>query len=119
MVATRALDLADGSFELRFALDRDFLERIARRSAVVHVVHGVIALALSLAALEWILRAKLARPLAQIAHRIRSMRRGGGWEPALPSADAEIAEVVDALRELGPALHEQVLASRSTASRRG
>lgn len=109
VVATRALELADGSFELRFALDRDYLERIARRSAIVHVVHGAIALAISLVALEWILRAKLARPLAHIAHRIRSMRRGGGWEPVLPSADAEIAEVADALRELGPALHEQVL----------
>jgi len=36
------------------------------------------------------------------------MRRGGGWEPRLPSADAEISEVAEALRELGPALHEQV-----------
>lgn len=110
VLASRPVDLADGRFELRFALEPGFLERLARRSAVVHGIQGIVALAISLGALEWILRAKLARPLAHVAHRIRSMRRGGGWEPVLPRADAEIAEVVDAVRELGPALHEQVLA---------
>jgi len=107
-LATRGLDLSDGVFELRYALDRTFLLSLARRSALVHAMHGLVALALSLAALDWILRAKLARPLRQIAHQIRFMRRGGGWEPKLPIADAEITEVADALRELGPALHDQV-----------
>lgn len=109
VVASRRLDLADGPFDLRFSLDLVFLERLARRSAVVHAAHGLVALALVLAVLDWILRAKLARPLRHIAHRIRFMRRGGGWEPVLPRADAEIAEVADALRDLGPAMHEQVL----------
>ena len=109
VVAGRRLDLVDGAFELRYSVDPRFVRQVARRAAAVHAIDGLIALAIGLAALEWILHAKLARPLKHIAHRIRFMRRGGGWEPVLPRADAEIAEVADALRELGPAMHRQVL----------
>jgi hypothetical protein len=109
VVASTRLDLADGAFELRFSLDPAFISGLARRAALVHVAYGVIAVVAGLAALEWIVRARLARPLKHIAHRIRFMRRGGGWEPILPRADAEIAEVAEALGELGPAMHRQVL----------
>lgn len=107
-VASRRLELSGRSFDLRYLADPAFVARLSARSAMIHVLHGLAAIAVALFALDWILRAKLARPLHRIAHQIRFMRSGGGWEPRLPAADAEISEVSEALRDLGPALHDQV-----------
>lgn len=108
VLARRALELADGRFELRYASDAPWTVGLQRRAVAFHLVLGVAALAALLAGAEWILRRRLVIPLSRFAHQVRFMRDGGGWAPRLPSADSELGELARALEDLGPALHAQV-----------
>lgn len=117
LLSVRAISLREGVYELRYAVSRPSLRRAALRSAATYATFGLAFTVTALIGLDLLLRARVAYPLRRLAHQIRFMRSGGGWEPVLPAADAEIAEVNDALRELGPALHEQVQ-SRIEAERR-
>jgi hypothetical protein len=79
-----------------------------KRALVFHLALGATSLLILVAGAEWILRARLVEPLRRMAHQVRFMRRGGGWQPKLPPLDAELTEVGRALEELGPALDAQM-----------
>lgn len=108
IIASRPLDLSDGRFVLRYRSNAPWLARLLRRALTFHLSLGAVALGILLAGAEWILRARLIEPLRRMAHQVRFMRMGGGWEPKLPPSDAELAVLGRALEELGPALHAQV-----------
>lgn len=108
VMARRSIQLVEGTFELRYRVDAPWLGRLMKRALLFHLVLGAAALVVLLAGAEWILRARLVEPLRRFAHQVRFMRSGGGWEPKLPQADAELGDLARALVELGPALHEQV-----------
>lgn len=108
VVARRSVQLADGTFELRYRADAPWLDSLMKRALVFHLVLGVAALGVLVFGAEWILRARLVEPLRRFAHQVRFMRSGGGWKPKLPPSDAELTDLARALEELGPALHAQV-----------
>lgn len=108
LLATQPLELAQGPYELRYRTNGARLAEAARRSVLVHAGLGLLTLVALLAGIEWILRRRVISPLHDISHQVRNMKRGGGWVPVLPSTDAEIAEVAEAVGELGPALGAQV-----------
>jgi hypothetical protein len=116
-IAKRPLSLREGAYVLGYSLATSALDERARSTVAIHAGFGLAALLLALLALDFLVRARLAFPLRRLAHQIRFMRSGGGWSPVLPAADAEITEVNEALKELGPALHEQ-LQTRIEAERR-
>jgi hypothetical protein len=116
-VAKRSVSLREGPYVLRYSLATSVIDERARSTVAIHAGFGLAALLVALFALDFLVRARLAFPLRRLAHQIRFMRSGGGWSPILPAADAEITEVNDALKELGPALHEQ-LQTRIEAERR-
>lgn len=117
VVAQRPLAVEGKALQLRYGLERSMVHELMVRSALVHLAAGGILLVLALVVLRTLMRARFGFPLRRLAHQIRFMGAGGGWEPVLPAADAEIAEVNDALRALGPALASQVSA-RIEAERR-
>lgn len=117
VVAQRHVDVEGKALQLRYGLERTMVRELMVRSALVHLAAGGILLVVALAVLRTLMRARFGFPLRRLAHQIRFMGAGGGWEPVLPAADAEIAEVNDALRALGPALAGQVSA-RIEAERR-
>ncbi len=108
VIASRTIELAEGRFVLRYRSDAPRLARLLKRALTFHLVLGAVALGILLVGSEWILRARLVEPLRRIAHQVRFMRTGGGWKPKLPPSDAELADLGQALEELGPALHAQV-----------
>lgn len=108
VLAQRTLELEDGRYVLQYRADPPWLERLTRRAVALHVLQGVIALALLLAGVDWITRRHLVAPLGRIAHQVRFMGSGGGWSPSLPGVDTELAGVEGALLALGPSLHGQV-----------
>jgi hypothetical protein len=108
LVARRSIQVADGTFELRYRADAPWLARLVRRALAFHLVAGAAALVVLLFGAELILRARLIEPLRRFAHQVRFMRSGGGWKPKLPPSDAELTDLARALEELGPALHAQV-----------
>lgn len=108
VVARRSIQLANGTFELRYRAGAPWLTHLMERALAFHLGLGAAALAVLLAGAEWILRARLVEPLRRFAHQVRFMCSGGGWKPTLPPSDAELTELARALEELGPALHEQV-----------
>ena len=109
IVATRHIDLSDGAYELRYGAEDAWIDEVTRRTVLLHVLHGAIALGVLVLGAEWILRTRLVAPLRGLAHQVRFMASGGGWSPHLPEADAELGEVRLALAEMGPALHAQVV----------
>lgn len=109
VLATQPLSLVDGDFELRYRADPRKFRAIAVRSATTHVVYGVLVLGALIGGTQWILRRKLLAPLSRIAHKVDSMRKGGGWLPILPPTDSELAGLARSVRELGPGLENQVL----------
>jgi hypothetical protein len=106
-LASRTLDLRDGTWELRYAVSPDRYREALRRSIAMHSIHALLALAVLIAGFEWILRRHLVRPLRAIAYQIHLMRRGG-WSPDLPAADRELDELERAVGTLGPVLEGQV-----------
>jgi hypothetical protein len=110
VVAQRPLTLDGTTLQLRYGVDRAVAQELLVRSALVHLAAGGILLVVAFIVLRTLLRARVGFPLRRLAHQIRFMGAGGGWEPVLPAADAEISEVNDALRALGPALASQVSA---------
>lgn len=108
VAARRTIELADGTFELRYGVDSPWLSRLRNRSLVFHLAFGGGALVVLLLGAEWIVRRRILEPLRRFAHQIRFMRDGGGWKPKLPPSDSELADVASALEELGPALEAQV-----------
>lgn len=108
VLVAEALRLAEGPHELRYRIDGSRLAEAARRSILVHAGLGFLTLLALLGGTEWILRRRLVGPLHQISHQVRHMKSGTGWLPVLPATDVEIAEVADAVAELGPALGAQV-----------
>ena len=112
LVARQALSLAggnaEGSLELRYLGDATRLRELTRRSVVLHVIHGLLTLAVLLAGMEWILRRNLIAPLQSLSHQVDRMRRGGGWVPVIPPTDVELGGLAEAVNGLGPALEVQV-----------
>lgn len=108
VVAVRPLLVQGVELQIAYGMNPSEMRRVLLRSALVHVAAGGLLLVLALVALNALMRARVRFPLGRLAHQIRFMGSGGGWEPRLPPADAEIAEVNDALRGLGPALTDQV-----------
>jgi hypothetical protein len=109
-VAVQPIALDEGRFTLVYRPDRARLERMARRSALVHVILGAAALLGLLLGTEWILRRRLVAMVGAFSLQVRHMIHGVGWHPRLPTADAELTDLASALGELGPALEEQVRA---------
>ena len=99
---------AEGSLELRYLGDVTRLQKFTRRSVVLHVIHGLLTLAVLLAGMEWILRRNLIAPLQSLSHQVDRMRRGGGWVPVMPPTDVELDGLAGAVNGLGPALEKQV-----------
>lgn len=108
LVVTQPLILRDGSFELRYRSDPSWLQMVARRSVLLHLFHGVLALVALLLGTDLILRRRLVAPLAHIAHELELMARGWGWSASLPAADQELARLSHAITGLGPSLTSQV-----------
>ncbi len=108
VLARRGLALGGADLELRYLADPVRLGRLTRRSALIHSIHGLVALAALLAGIEWILRRKLVAPLHAMSHQVTLMRDGRGWAPRLPGTDEELRELSEALRGLGPGLEQQV-----------
>jgi hypothetical protein len=108
VLARRHLSLKDAELELHYRAARARLDSLTRRVILIHSIHGFVALAGLLAGTEWILRRKLLAPLHAIAHQVGLMRDGRGWAPRLPHIDAELCELSEALRRLGPGLEQQV-----------
>ena len=108
VLARRRLTLRDARLELRYHVDPARLGRLLQRTAIIHSLHGVVALAALLAGTEWILRRKLMVPLHAMSHQVSLMRDGRGWTPRLPGADEEFRELSEALLGLGPGLEQQV-----------
>lgn len=108
VLAAREISIADGTFELVYRKDPERFRQIAARSVLIHVLHGILALATLLAGTEWILRRQLLAPLAKISHQVNHMRRGGGWLTILPRTDTELEGLAGAVKDLGPGLEGQV-----------
>lgn len=108
ILARRRLALADSELELRYRVDPARIRDLTRRPALIHSLHGIVALAALVAGTEWILRRKLLVPLQAMSHQVELMREGHGWAPRLPGADEELRELSDALLGLGPGLERQV-----------
>lgn len=108
VIATRALALREGAFELRYSSSGDRLEQTMWRSVAMHLLYGVVALAALLAGTEWILRANLLAPLRSLSRQIERMRDGHGWLSRVPPTDEELSSVAGAVADLGPALERQV-----------
>lgn len=108
VVARQALSFGGESFELRYLADVTRAREMTRRSVLLHVGHGLVALVILLAGMEWILRRNLIAPLRAMSHQVERMQNGGGWHPVLPPTDSELAELASAVKDLGPGLEEQV-----------
>lgn len=108
IVATRELQLRDGRFELRYRADTEHLWQATRRSALLHTIHGLIALGALLLGVGWIFRNNLEAPLSRMSHEVKLIGGGGGWRPMIPPADSELDDLATALKDLGPSLEEQV-----------
>lgn len=108
VLARRRLALRDADLELRYRVDSARLGGLVRRSARIHAVYGLVALAALLAGTEWILRRKLMAPVRAMSHQVALMRDGRGWTPRLPGTDEELRELSEALLGLGPGLERQV-----------
>jgi len=108
ILARHRLALADADLELRYRADPVRLRDLTRRPALIHSLHGIVALAALVAGTEWILRRKLLAPLQAMSHQVTLMREGHGWTPRLPGADEELRELSEALLGLGPGLERQV-----------
>lgn len=109
LLAAQRLSLAEGDFELRYRVGSGQLAAWTRRSIAIHGLHGAIAIALMLGGLAWILRRHLVEPVQAMALQVRHMARGVGWQPPLPAADLEVSDLASALRDLGPAMEDQVM----------
>lgn len=107
IVETQLLDLREGPFELRYRNDPSWLPEVARRSVLLHLVHGVLALAALLVGTELILRRRLVAPLAHISHEVELMGRGWGWRASVPATDQELERLSHAISGLGPSLTSQ------------
>lgn len=108
VVAERPLAAGGRAMLLSYGIERAAVRALLLRSALVHLASGGVLLVFAVLVLRTLLRARFGFPLGRLAHQIRFMGSGGGWEPVLPAADAEISEVNDALRALGPALTGQI-----------
>lgn len=108
VLARRPLLVGDRWYELRYSVAPGWARQVTLRALVSHTVLGVAMMVLTILGIEHILARKLLRPLAAMAHQVRHMRRGGGWEPRLPETDDELTDLAAALRELAPALDAQV-----------
>jgi hypothetical protein len=108
ILARHRLVLRDADLELRYRIDPARVRYLTRRPALIHSLHGIIALAALVAGTEWILRRKLLIPLQVMSHQVTLMREGHGWSPRLPGADEEFRELSEALLGLGPGLERQV-----------
>lgn len=109
LLAAQRLPLAEGDFELRYRVGGGQLAAWTRRSIAIHGLHGAIAVALMLGGLAWILRRHLVEPVQAMALQVRHMARGVGWQPQLPTADLEVRDLAAALRDLGPAMEDQLM----------
>ncbi len=109
LLASRELKLRDGDYDLRYLSDRGRQGAAVRRSVLIHMVHGFVALLGLLVGTEWILRRKLVAPVRALSHQVNRMREGGGWLPRVPVMDAELDGLAQALRRLGPGLERQAL----------
>lgn len=128
-LAVQPLSLAEGQYSLRYRVNPDRLAAWGRRAIVIHSLHGALALSLMLLGVAWILKRKLVEPVHAMSLQVRHMVRGAGWQPRMPATDAEVSELAAALRELGPAMEDQVSSwveaerraavARSLASLRG
>jgi hypothetical protein len=107
-VWTRDLRMADGSFTLRYRLDPSRLSAMTWQVLPMHIVAGFVVLALLLLLVGSIVNKSILAPLAAGKHQLAHMKRGGGWLTALPAVDAELDPLYSAIRELGPALEDQV-----------
>lgn len=108
VIAAHELVLGEGAFELRYRGESPQTRDAVRQSVLLHLLHGLLALAALLAGTEWILRRGLVGPLEHIAHQVGRMQKGGGWLPRLPPSVRELDDLEIALRRLGPALESQV-----------
>ena len=108
LAAVQPLELREGPYELRLQSDPYWLRNVARRSVLLHLFHGALALGALLLGTEWILRRRLVAPLAHIAHEVDLMTRGWGWRASLPATDRELEGLARAIAKLGPSLASQV-----------
>jgi hypothetical protein len=108
VLARRELSLRDARLELRYRADPARLSRVTRAAVLIHSVHGFVALAALLVAVEWILRRNLLAPLRSLTHQIGLIRDGRGWTVKPLETDQELRELSDALRGMGPGLEQQV-----------
>lgn len=108
VLARRTLVLHDATLELTYRADPARLARVTREAAMIHSIHGLVALAALLLGVEWVLRRNLLAPLHSLTHQIGLIRDGRGWLVRPPETDQELGELSDALRGLGPGLEQQV-----------
>ena len=80
-------------------MSRDYLQRQAFASAQWVLWSGLLSLALVLGLIALVLRAHVARPLAELTRATEAMSAGGN-EPALTSRADELGELAASFREM-------------------
>lgn len=107
-IAERLVNIAGSPYSLRYTVDASRAIPMLRRTAISHLLYGLVAIAATLGIAEWMLRRYVLRPIGALQKQLQHVGAGRGWLTVVPAVDRELDGLTSSVRSLGPSLERQV-----------
>ena len=108
LAVERPLVVAGARRMLRYTVSNERVARLNHSIVWMHLMAGLLALAVMVIAVEWTLRRRLLAPIESFRKQLDSLA-AEGWSTPLPEVDTELADLRRSLSNVGPALTARTL----------